>query len=67
MINIFHIERTKVENGYDCWGRSEYDDVYEVYCNDEFICRMSSDPTVLVDKINDVLINYRRIIYGTVN
>lgn len=43
-------------------GRPEYDDVYKVYCNDEFVCRISSDPTVLIDKINDVLNNYRRII-----
>lgn len=61
VINIFHRERTKVENGCDCWGKPEYDDVYEVYYNDEFVCRMSSDPIVLVDKINDVLINYRRM------
>lgn len=56
VINIFHIERTKVENGCDCWGRLEYDDAYEVYYNDEFICCMSSNPTVLVNKINDILI-----------
>lgn len=56
MVNIFHIEKTRIENGCDCWGRLEYDDVYEVYCNNEFICRMSSDPTMLVDKVNDVLI-----------
>lgn len=36
-INIFRIEKTKVVNGCDCWGRPEYDDVYKVYCNDEFV------------------------------
>lgn len=56
VINIFHIERSKVANGCDCWGRPEYDDIYEVYYNDEFVCCMSSDPTVLVDKMNDILI-----------
>lgn len=56
VINIFHIERSKVENGCDCWGRLEYDDVYEVYYNDKFVCRMSSDPTVLINKMNDILI-----------
>lgn len=56
MVNIFHIERTRVVNGCDCWGKPEYDDVCEVYCNDEFICRMSSDPTVLVNEMDDILI-----------
>lgn len=60
MINIFRIKKTEVVNGCDCWGRPEYDDVYEVYCNDEFVCRMLSDPTVLVDKMNDIL-NCRRM------
>lgn len=50
---MFHIKTTKIENGCDCWGRSEYDNAYEVYYNDEFLCRMSSDPTVLIDKINN--------------
>ncbi len=27
-INIFRIEKTKVVNGCDCWGRPEYDDVH---------------------------------------
>lgn len=60
VINIFRIEKIKVVNGCDCWGRPEYDDVYEVYRNNEFVCRMSSNPTVLVNKMNDIL-NCRRM------
>ena len=56
MINIFRIKKTEVVNGCDCWGRSEFDYVYDVYHNDEFVCRMMNDPTVLVDKMNDILI-----------
>lgn len=56
VINIFRVEKTEAINGCDCWGRPEYDDVYEVYYNDEFVCRMSRDPTILVDKMNDILI-----------
>lgn len=56
VINIFRIEKTEVVNGCDCWGRPEYNNVYKVYYNDEFVCCMSSDPTVLIDKMNSILI-----------
>lgn len=36
-------------------GRSEFDDVYDVYHNDEFICRMMSDPTELIYKVNSLI------------
>lgn len=52
---MFTIKKNKVENGCDCWGRSEFDDVYDVYHNDEFICRMMSDPTELIYKVNSVI------------
>lgn len=55
VIDIFHIKKIKVKNGYDCWGRPEYDYAYEVYYNNEFVCRMASNPIVLVDKVNDIL------------
>ena len=56
MIDILHIKKIKVKNGCDCWGRTEYDEIYEVYYNDEFVCRMTSDPMVLVEKVNNVLV-----------
>ncbi|RHQ81968.1 hypothetical protein DWX91_15180 [Clostridium sp. AF22-10] len=52
---MFTIKKNKVENGCDCWGRSEFDDVYDVYHNDEFICRMMSDPTELIYKVNSLI------------
>ena len=52
---MFTIKKNKIENGCDCWGRPEYDDVYEVYCNDEFVCRMMNDPTELIYKVNSVI------------
>ena len=29
VISIFRVEKTEAVNGCDCWGRPEYDDVYE--------------------------------------
>ena len=36
-------------------GCVEYDDAYDVYCDNEFMCRMMSDPTALIDKVNGIL------------
>ena len=52
---MFTIKKNKIENGCDCWGRSEFDYVYDVYHNDEFICRMMSDPTELIYKVNSLI------------
>lgn len=55
VINMFTVEEYKTEYGADCWGRIEYEDVYDVYCDGRFVCRMMDDPTILVDKINNIL------------
>ena len=40
---MFTVKKNKIENGHDCWGRSEFDNVYDVYHNNEFVCRMYKD------------------------
>ena len=52
---MFTVKKNKIENGHDCWGRSEFDNVYDVYHNDEFVCRMMSDPTELINKVNNIV------------
>lgn len=52
---MFTVEEYDIENGPDCWGRIEYEDVYDVYCDGRFVCRMMDDPTILIDKINNIL------------
>lgn len=52
---MFTVKKNKIENGYDCWGRSEFDNVYDVYHNNEFVCRMMSDPTELINKVNNIV------------
>lgn len=52
---MFTIKKNKIENGCDCWGRREFDDVYDVYYNDEFVCHIMSDPTELINKVNNIV------------
>lgn len=52
---MFIVKKSKIENGCDCWERSEFDNAYDVYYNDEFVCRMMSDPTKLIYKVNSVI------------
>ena len=52
---MFTVKKNKIENGHDCWGRSEFDNVYDVYHNNEFVCRMMSDPTELINKVNNIV------------
>lgn len=52
---MFTVKKNKIENGHDCWGRSEFDNVYDVYHNDEFVCCMMSDPTELINKVNNIV------------
>ncbi|WP_418929341.1 hypothetical protein [Clostridium fessum] len=57
---MFTIKKTEIANGHDCWGCVEYDDVWDVYCDDEFVCRMASDPTALIDKVNGILVEVEK-------
>ena len=52
---MFSIKEVSVEDGYDCWGRYEYTTAYDVYYNDEFICRMRENPKALVSKCNEAI------------
>ena len=52
---MFTVKKNKIENGCDCWGRSEFDDVYDIYYNDKFLYRIMSDPTELIYKVNNVI------------
>lgn len=52
---MFTVKKSKIENGCDCWGRSEFDYVYDVYRNGEFLCRIMSDPTELINKVNSII------------
>ena len=52
---MFTVKKNKIETGHDCWGRSEFDNVYDVYRNNEFVCRMMSDPTELINKVNNIV------------
>ena len=52
---MFTVKKNKIENGCDCWGRSEFDNAYDVYHNDEFQCRIMSDPTELINKVNNIV------------
>ena len=58
---MFTVKKNKIENGHDCWGRSEFDNVYDVYHNDEFVCRMMSDPTELINKVNNIVKKEREV------
>lgn len=42
-------------SGCDCWGRQEYDEVYNIYYNDEYICQLSDNPEILINKLNDII------------
>lgn len=52
---MFSIKEASIVDGYDCWGRYEYTTAYDVYCDDEFVCRMTENPGVLIRKCNEVI------------
>lgn len=52
---MFSYKEIKVANGCDCWGRQEYDEVYNIYYNDEYICQLSDNPEILINKLNDII------------
>ena len=44
------VEEKRIHDGYDCWGRPEYDDIYVVTdeCGNE-IYKSQDDPTKLIN------------------
>lgn len=52
---MFSYKEIKVVSGCDCWGRQEYDEAYNIYYNDEYICQLSDNPEILINKLNDIV------------
>lgn len=43
---------TRVPDGYDCWGRREFTDAYEIKHNGKSIIKIKDDPDKLINYLN---------------
>ena len=43
---------TRVSDGYDCWGRREFTDAYEIKHNGKSIIKIKDDPDELINYLN---------------
>ena len=52
---MLNVKKKTITDGWDCWGRTEYKDVYIVIDeNGKEIYESSDDPTRLIEKIGEM-------------